>query len=218
LSRIQKDEEMHIRLGPTTEVYEVHWHDEPGAGKAAGAKGAATDAHRELTHKSGAVPTIPVQRLVPKHGGVLLRKPPPKVPLAPVAKKGGGVPLTLKKAELRPAATPKPVKLCVIDARGNTTLIGKERTSVTMGRSDDNDIVFAVDSASRKHARIEWRDQEFFLIDHSWNGTLVYDAKENQDVLVHNDEFKLPASGSICLGCQRVSAQIKPLEFRLVYG
>ena len=224
LTRIQKDEEMHIRLGPTIEVYEVRWRDEGPAAKVASAKEAAKEAakerHKELTHKSGAVPTIPVQRLVPKQGGVLLRKAAAaKVPLVPAAdKKPGSVPLTPKKVELRPASATQPVKLCVVDSQGNTTLVGKERPSATMGRSDDNDIVFAVDSASRKHAQIEYRAGEFYLIDHSWNGTLVYDSKENQEVLVHNDEFKLPASGSICLGCQRSSGALKPLEYRLVYG
>jgi diguanylate cyclase (GGDEF)-like protein len=43
----------------------------------------------------------------------------------------------------------------------------------TVGRRDDNDIVFDHESISRRHARLERRADGFWLVDESTNGTLV---------------------------------------------
>jgi len=48
----------------------------------------------------------------------------------------------------------------------------------TIGRNPDCDIVFAVSAVSREHAKIEWRDNRFFIEDlRSRNDTFVNDNK-----------------------------------------
>jgi pSer/pThr/pTyr-binding forkhead associated (FHA) protein len=51
-------------------------------------------------------------------------------------------------------------------------LSGRHR-SLTIGRDESNDFVLSSPSASRFHARIEWRGRGFYLVDRSSNGTRV---------------------------------------------
>jgi serine phosphatase RsbU (regulator of sigma subunit)/pSer/pThr/pTyr-binding forkhead associated (FHA) protein len=53
-----------------------------------------------------------------------------------------------------------------------------KRGANSIGRNPDCDIVFAVSAVSREHARIEWRDDRFFIEDlRSRNDTFVNDNK-----------------------------------------
>lgn len=53
-----------------------------------------------------------------------------------------------------------------------------KKSGNTIGRNPDCDIVFAVSAVSREHARIEWRDNKFFIEDlHSRNDTFVNDNR-----------------------------------------
>src|SRR5947209_7151568 len=48
----------------------------------------------------------------------------------------------------------------------------------SIGRNPDCDIVFPVSAVSREHARIEWRDNKFYLEDlRSRNDTYINDNK-----------------------------------------
>jgi class 3 adenylate cyclase len=51
--------------------------------------------------------------------------------------------------------------------------LGEVRSSVTLGRDQQNDVVIADKMASRLHARIERRRDKFVLVDQSSNGTYV---------------------------------------------
>ncbi len=51
-------------------------------------------------------------------------------------------------------------------------LRGRQR-AMSIGRDESNDLVLSSPSASRFHARIEWRGRGFYLVDRSSNGTVV---------------------------------------------
>jgi adenylate cyclase len=79
-------------------------------------------------------------------------------------------------------------------------LVLEERhLSLTVGRSDDNDLVIKGHLISRLHARIEIRRNEFVLIDQSTNGTFVQTANGEESFVSH-DSLQLKGQGLIGLG------------------
>ena len=84
--------------------------------------------------------------------------------------------------------------------RGRVFFIDPHRPILFVGRDSKNDVVVDLDTVSRRHAEVEFRQGEFYLVDHSWNGTFVYDEKGTETVL-HNNEVRLGARGMICPGC-----------------
>ena len=59
---------------------------------------------------------------------------------------------------------------------GRELLLDQHRPSVSIGRSDDNDVVMSGERVSREHARIEYNGSRLVLIDRSVNGTFVQTA------------------------------------------
>ena len=57
--------------------------------------------------------------------------------------------------------------------RANIFVVNRVRSTLEMGRGDDNDIVVVSLFASRLHARVEARNGQFVLTDLSSNGTFV---------------------------------------------
>jgi adenylate cyclase len=79
-------------------------------------------------------------------------------------------------------------------------LVLEERhLSLTVGRSNDNDLVMKGHLISRLHARIEIRGDEFVLIDQSTNGTFVQTV-DGEESFVHHDSLQLKGQGLIGLG------------------
>jgi len=75
---------------------------------------------------------------------------------------------------------------------GKRHVLHKEVTSV--GRDRDNDIVLDSDSVSRRHAKLEHRDGQFYVVDlDSTNGTFVNDEPEPVSVcqLRRGDQIKI---------------------------
>jgi len=70
----------------------------------------------------------------------------------------------------------------VLVYRGRRILINEEHNSFEIGRSDACDLQLHEIEASRKHARIEYRQGKYLLTDHSSNGTYV--QKQNEEVLL----------------------------------
>ena len=102
-------------------------------------------------------------------------------------------------------------RLCLL--RGHAIFIIDSRTpAVSLGREPGNDVVVDVGTASRRHAHVEWRDSGFFLVDHSWNGTYVYDDN-GAETLVHNAEFRLRGGGLICPGCPGSHGEADAIRF-----
>jgi class 3 adenylate cyclase len=86
-----------------------------------------------------------------------------------------------------------------VSFRGREVVLGEDRTSLRMGRGEDNDIIVPDNQSSRLHARIELRRERFVLVDQSLNGTYVKIEGE-EEVCLRRDELALKGSGSISLG------------------
>lgn len=77
--------------------------------------------------------------------------------------------------------------------------VDQNRSIITFGRGQENDLVIADDFASRLHARIEFRRGKFVLLDQSTNGTFVAVSGE-KPLYLHREEFLLQGTGTISLG------------------
>lgn len=79
------------------------------------------------------------------------------------------------------------------------TRVDQQRSSVTIGRADDCDLVVVDKFASRKHLTIRLMRTNFYLIDHSINGTFV-SLESGDEVHVLRSELLLDSAGQISLG------------------
>ncbi|HUO43703.1 MAG TPA: adenylate/guanylate cyclase domain-containing protein [Burkholderiales bacterium] len=102
-------------------------------------------------------------------------------------------------------------RLRLVHAGGETVF----RSSVTIGREPDNDIVIASKVASRNHAYIDKRKDKFVLIDRSSNGTFVT-VSGDKEIVLRREEFTLYGSGSIAFGeSQRAHPDTPTILFHL---
>ncbi len=84
--------------------------------------------------------------------------------------------------------------------------VGKDRSTITLGRQSHNDMVVNDIRVSRTHARIEYRRGKFILIDQSTNGTYA-NAPGGKTSLLRRDEAPLSGRGSLSLGREAASSQ-----------
>jgi hypothetical protein len=73
------------------------------------------------------------------------------------------------------------------------------RTSITIGRADDCDLVVRDKLASRKHVSVRLLRTHFYLVDHSLNGTFVA-LESGDEVHVLRKDLLLDGSGRLTLG------------------
>jgi len=93
---------------------------------------------------------------------------------------------------------------CVLDDR--------HRTSLKIGRGDDNDLVIRGNLVSRLHARIEAGKNRFVLVDESTNGSFIRTA-QGEDSYVRRDSASLKGSGLIGLGQPPEPGSVHTLEY-----
>jgi hypothetical protein len=82
---------------------------------------------------------------------------------------------------------------------GRDLLADERRSSISIGRAEDNDVVMMRERISRVHARIEIRSDKFLLIDLSTNGTYVQTA-DGEVSFVRRGRLQLKGQGMIGLG------------------
>ncbi len=75
----------------------------------------------------------------------------------------------------------------------------RERSSATLGRGQENDLVIKGNLVSRLHARIEAGKNRFMLVDQSTNGSFVH-GQNGDDAFVRRDAIPLKGRGVIGLG------------------
>jgi adenylate cyclase len=90
-------------------------------------------------------------------------------------------------------------------------LVDERHSSITIGRSDDNDVVIKGNLISRLHARIEINRNKFVLIDQSTNGTFVQ-SSDGEESFVRRDSLQIRGQGMIGLG--RLPEQGAPQTIR----
>jgi len=71
-----------------------------------------------------------------------------------------------------------------------------DRSSISIGRSEENDIVLPDFRVSRRHARIRLRRGKFVLHDESANGTLVV-TDDGERIPLHREDLTLQGSGRL---------------------
>jgi class 3 adenylate cyclase len=83
---------------------------------------------------------------------------------------------------------------------------------LTIGRDENNDVVLSSPSASRFHARIEWRRHAFYLVDRSTNGTLVV-HESGRVTTLRREWLRIDGSGSFGVGGSTQARPDEPIRF-----
>ncbi len=97
--------------------------------------------------------------------------------------------------------------------RDETVEVNDKKTSINLGRGDDNDLVVKGNLISRIHAKIEKRRGKYMLIDQSTNGTFLQTVS-GEETFVRRDNIELKGEGIIGLG--RVAKADSPLAIHYV--
>lgn len=98
--------------------------------------------------------------------------------------------------------------------QGKDVIVDEHNPSVSFGRSDDNDLVVASQTASRFHGKIEFKKGRFTLVDQSYNGTYI--QPEGHDIAcVRHDEFVLEGQGHILLGHKDATDDTNIIHYHL---
>lgn len=92
------------------------------------------------------------------------------------------------------------------------TEVTERRASLTVGREESNGIVITSDKVSRVHARIEYRNGHFSLIDQSSNGTYIADSGGTH-YKVNRDTHVLMGNGFISFGFNPAAGQPKGVRY-----
>lgn len=90
--------------------------------------------------------------------------------------------------------------------------VSDSRPIVLAGREEGNDLVIADRRASRHHARIEWRQGRYVLIDTSTNGTFMVDEGGNE-IALRRAETDLPIRGRVGFGYSPTEAGAEVVFF-----
>jgi class 3 adenylate cyclase len=83
--------------------------------------------------------------------------------------------------------------------QGREHVLGEGKESLTLGRSEENDIVVQGPLISRIHARVELARNKVLLVDQSTNGSFVT-SQDGKEAFVRRDSVALAGSGLIGLG------------------
>lgn|GEM_PF-1023696 len=93
--------------------------------------------------------------------------------------------------------------------------ISQIRPTVTMGRQRHNDLVVQDNRVSRSHARFEYRDSKFILIDQSTNGTYIF-ITGMRGMNLKQDELPIYGNGIIGLGRKVTSDSPQAIHFTII--
>lgn len=112
------------------------------------------------------------------------------------------------------AAKPKVTRL-TLSHRGASYSTSESHPILLLGRDEDNDINVVDRRTSRHHARIEYRQGQYFLIDSSTNGTFLLSSGD-EEVRLRKNEAPLPAKGKIGCGFSPNKAEPESISFQIV--
>lgn len=98
--------------------------------------------------------------------------------------------------------------------QGHTLYVDAKHPSLMLGREPDNDLVLDDPRASRRHARIDFRNNRFSLVDHSSNGSWVA-AGGGKPIFIKGEEAELPPQGRIGLGAPSLDGDGSAVEFEV---
>lgn len=111
-----------------------------------------------------------------------------------------------------PAAEPQ---ICVELVYGNQKLLSSESSSITIGRSDENDLVITQPWVSRQHATISVMRNKAQLVDRSSGGTYIL-MGENPEMPALRETVLLIGSGTISPTLSTGSKNAEIIHFNVI--
>jgi len=108
-----------------------------------------------------------------------------------------------------------PLRLLELRFHDHIIEISRERPAATMGRQRHNDLVVQDNRVSRSHARFEYRNGKFLLIDQSTNGTYVFIVGK-KGMNLKQDELPIHGSGIIGLGRKVTPDSPQAIHFTVI--
>lgn len=113
---------------------------------------------------------------------------------------------------LSPRRVARPQRVRLVHGKRMIEL-GESTAMFALGRDSANDLVIADRMASRMHARIERRRDNFILVDHSSNGTYVRVEGESE-IMLRREEWRLRGHGYCSFGHPHEQDPTEVLEFQ----
>jgi adenylate cyclase len=108
----------------------------------------------------------------------------------------------------------RPVAPLKLEFRGATIVFPAAGSLMAIGRDQAGDVVLVGKNASRRHARIERRRDQYFLIDESTNGTFVtFDG--DAELLLRREQVLLRGTGLVSFGATSTDADAETLRFSI---
>lgn len=102
-----------------------------------------------------------------------------------------------------------------LNLNGCDILLLPEQTPYHIGRDPTKaHLLVEHELASREHCHIEFRRGKYVLVDHSTNGTYVYQDEQNP-IYIRREELPLQGEGQICLGQKMDSGSPCPIRFKV---
>lgn len=95
---------------------------------------------------------------------------------------------------------------------------GAAEMPIHLGRVDHAELIVNDPRVSRLHARIEWRNGSFLLVDLSSFGTWVRFAGSHSDIALRRDECQLHGTGEIALGVPLGDVSAPTVSFKVTTG
>lgn len=108
----------------------------------------------------------------------------------------------------------RPVAKLKLEFKGKSITFDPAATVLAIGRDPAGEVVLTGKNASRRHARIERRRDQYFLIDESTNGTyLTLDG--DVELLLRRDQALLRGSGLVSFGAASTDPDAETMRFTL---
>lgn len=101
-----------------------------------------------------------------------------------------------------------------LEFEGKQLYLDQDKTLLSVGRDEDNDLSVRNRYVSRHHCTIEFRRGRFVFTDTSSNGTYLVDA-DRQVTLVKGGKTFLPDKGLIGLGYRPDKPEAAVIRFRI---
>ncbi len=120
----------------------------------------------------------------------------------------------LAKGNVEPTTTGRHIELSWLDV---SAVFPATQLPIFLGRVDSQ---FVVNDprVSRKHAKIEWRNGAFVIVDMSSYGTWIKFTGSNNEVALRREECVLHDSGDIALGSPFSDFTVPTVAFKLAQG
>jgi hypothetical protein len=106
----------------------------------------------------------------------------------------------------------QPVERLCIRYRGKAFLVDEKTPVLTIGRDPACKLAIDDRKASRQHARVERRNDGFYLIDTSTNGSFVT-LSGRQEVMLRRNEMALDGKGKVSFGTSSNDPQSDLADF-----